>query len=171
MAKANDTVTTEPKVDQRGESYYVGIRTQTPMSGMRKFIPSATKEIFEWLGARGITAVGAPFLRYWVIDMKGPMDLEVGVPVDAPVEGDERVKAGVLPAGSYASLVYTNAKRGYSGNKALVEWARKEGLKWDRWDDPNGDAFAARYETFLTDPAEEADKTKWDTEVAIKLAE
>ena len=170
MAKAKG-FTTEPKVDRREASNYVGIRTQVPRSGMGKFVRSATKELFEWLGARGITSMGPPFLRYYVIDMEGSMDLEIGVPVNAPIEGDDRVKAGVLPAGEYASLVYTNARRGYAGNKALVEWARDKGLKWDRWDDPNGDAFASRYESFLTDPADEPDMGKWDTEVAIKLAE
>jgi len=60
---------------------------------------------------------------------------------------------------------------GYTGNKALVEWAAKNGVKWDRWDDPKGDAFRSGVEFFLTDPAEQPDRKKWETEVAIKLAD
>ena len=34
-----------------------------------------------------------------VIDMAGTMDIEVGYMVGAPLEGDERVRSGVLPEG------------------------------------------------------------------------
>jgi hypothetical protein len=40
-----------------------------------------------------------------------------------------------------------------------------------RWDVENGDAFAARVEFYLTDPADEPDQEKWETEVAIRLRE
>ena len=60
--------------------------------------------------------------------------------------------------------------KGREGNKVLVDWAKDNGIEWDRWDDANGDAFRSRYESFLTPPDTEPDYTKWDTEVAIKLA-
>jgi hypothetical protein len=53
----------------------------------------------------------------------------------------------------------------------LLDWAKSKGLAWDRWDDEKGDAFGGRYESFLTDPAEEPNPAKWDTEVAIRLAD
>ena len=97
------------------------------------------------------------------------MDIEVGFPVTTPLPGDERVKPGKIPAGRFASLIFQG--NGYTGNKTLIEWARDNGLKWDRWDDPKGDGFRARYEAYLTDPKVEHRKTKWDVEVAIKLAD
>jgi hypothetical protein len=33
-----------------------------------------------------------------------------------------------------------------------------------------GDAFGARFESFLSNPDEEPDRTKWETEVAIMVA-
>ena len=33
------------------------------------------------------------------------------------------------------------------------------------------DGFGARYESYLTDPADEPDMAKWETEVAIRLAD
>ena len=144
---------------------------QVPMRQMPKVIPSATTEVFQWLGARGIAPAGAPILRFHVIDMAGLMDIEMGVPVDEAVEGDDQVKAWVLPAGEYATLVYTGVKNGIAGTRALLDWAAEKGLKWDRWDDEKGDAFAARYETYLTDPADEPDTAKWETEIAIKIAD
>jgi len=79
------------------------------------------------------------------------------------------VTAGTLPAGRYASLIYTGS--GITGNKVLVEWAKVNQIAWDRWDDEKGDAFCARYESYLTDPRIEPRKTKWEVEVAIKLAD
>ncbi len=97
------------------------------------------------------------------------MDIEAGIPVAAPHPGDERVTPGALPAGRYASLIYSG--HGLTGNKALVEWAAAHGIVWDRWEDAHGDAFRARTETFLTDPKVEPRKTRWEIEVAIKLAD
>lgn len=160
----------DPKVESRNEQHYAGIRTQVPMTKMKNVIPQLLGEIFTWLDHRGIRPSGAPFIRYHVIDMKKLMDIELGVPVASPVEGDDRVSAGILPSGRYAALVYRGVKNGIKGNKALLDWGAENGLVWDRWDDKNGDAFGGRYETFLTDPAEEPSPAKWDTEVAILLA-
>jgi effector-binding domain-containing protein len=160
----------EPKLEERNEQQYVGIRTQTPVKNLQDVIPQLLDELFGWLGQRGIAPAGAPFIRYYVINMEADMDVELGVPVATAVPGDNRVSPGVLPSGRYAALTYTGVMNGIEGNKALIEWAAKEGLQWDRWEAENGDAFAARYESFLTDPAGEPDPAKWETEVAIKIA-
>jgi effector-binding domain-containing protein len=161
---------TKPKLEDRAEQHYVGIRTQVPSSKFKKIIPQFLDELFAWLGKQSVSPAGAPFMRYHVINMAGNMDVELGVPVASAQVGDERVSPGVIPAGRYAALVYSGVT-GIKGNKALVEWAAKSGIKWDRWDVENGDAFRSRIEYFLTDPAEEPDKKKWETEVAIRLAD
>jgi effector-binding domain-containing protein len=159
----------EPKIDERREQPYMGIRTQVPMKGMSKVVTKLFKEMSKWMKQQDTTAAGPPFLRYYAIDMSGEMDIEVGTPVAASLPGDGRVTPGVIPAGRYASLIYSGS--GYSGNKALVEWAKANRIMWDRWDDPKGDAFRSRYESYLTDPKIEPRKTKWEVEVAIKLAD
>jgi effector-binding domain-containing protein len=163
------TIIVQPRIDARTEQPYMGIRTQTPMKGMSKVVGKLFKEIGAWAKQRGLQPAGPPFLRYYVIDMAGEMDIEVGIPVEAPLPGDGRVAASTLPAGRYASLIYAGS--GYTGNKALLDWAWSNGYAWDRWKDPKGDAFRARYETYLTDPAVEPRKTRWEIEVAIKLAD
>ena len=50
----------------------------------------------------------------------------------------------------------------------LSEWAKAEGIVWDSWPTAEGDAFASRYESYITDPGEEPDPTKWETEVLIR---
>jgi effector-binding domain-containing protein len=161
------TIVGEPKIDNRAEKPYMGIRTQTPMKGMFKVVDHLSKELAAWLKQQRLEPAGPPFLRYHVIDMAGDMDIEYGIPVATALSGDEHVKAGMLPAGRYASLIYIG--HGLTGNKSLIEWAKANGLAWDRWDDPKGDAFRSRYESYLTDPKIEPRKTKWEVEVAIKL--
>ena len=87
------------------------------------------------------------------------------------VTGDDRVKPNIIPAGRYAELTYTGRNNAYKGNKALVEWARDNGVAWDRWDDPRGDTFRCRYESYLSDRLTDPDKATWRTNVAIKINE
>jgi effector-binding domain-containing protein len=162
---------TEPKLEDRKEQPYVGIRTRTPWTEFSSVIPQLLGEVFAWLQKQSMVPDGPPFMRYYVINMEAEMDVELGVPVVSTLSGDERVRPGVLPAGRYASLVYTGVRNGIAGNGALLDWGAEKGLVWDRWDVENGDAFAARVEFYLTDPADEPDQEKWETEVAIRLAD
>jgi len=159
----------QPAVDTRSEKPYMGIRARVPMRGMSGAVTLLFKEMATWVKRHAIEPAGPPFLRFHVIDMAGEMDIEVGMPVAAAAPGDERVCAGTLPAGRYASLIYVRS--GIAGNRALIEWAESNHLAWDRWEDARGDAFRSRYETYLTDPKIEPHKTKWEVEVAIKLAD
>ncbi|HEY4388357.1 MAG TPA: GyrI-like domain-containing protein [Ktedonobacteraceae bacterium] len=164
--------TTEPKITEREAQHYVGIRTQISMQEMGSgVIPQLHQEVFAWMQKQSVFPAGAPFIRYYVINMAGLLDIEMGWPVANALSGNERIHAGVLPAGRYASLIYTGIENGIAGNKVLVDWGAEKGLVWDRWDDANGDAFGSRFESFLTDPGDEPDLAKWETEVAIRLAD
>ncbi len=157
----------EPIIEQRPEKLYMGVRILAPYNGMRPQIEIARRELVSWFKAQGVAPSGSPFLRYHVIDMQGEMDVEYGLPVEAQLPGNDRVKPAVLPAGRCVSLIYSGG--GFQGNKTLIEWSRAQGLAFDRWDTEKGDNFRCRYETYLTDPKVEPRKTKWDIEVAIKL--
>ncbi|MFO7537814.1 MAG: GyrI-like domain-containing protein [Chloroflexota bacterium] len=163
------TTVSQPRIDYRTEKSYMGIRTQVPMKGMFQVVDKLRREMSTWLKQQGVEPAGPPFLRYHVIDMAGEMDIEVGIPVATVLPGDGRVSANVLPEGRYASVIYVG--NGLTGNKTLIEWAKANGIAWDRWEDPKGDAFRSRCETYLTDPKTEHRKTKWEIEVAIKLAD
>jgi effector-binding domain-containing protein len=159
----------KPKIDTRAKQVYMGVRTIAPFKGMSKVIQKLSDEMNTWVEEHNIKPSGPPFLRYYVIDMRGFMDIEFGYPVRKPLPDDGQVKAGVLPAGRYASLIYSGG--GISGNRALIEWVRARGMDFDRWDTEQGDNFRGRYETYLTDPKMEPRKSRWKIEVAIKLAE
>ncbi len=161
----------EPEVVERAEQPYVGISADVPIEGIAATADTLLPELFGWLGARGIPPACAPFLKYNVIDMNGRLQIEWGVPVAAPVAGDGRVEADVLPTGRYATLRY----RGHYGglmeaNAALLEWVAKQGLKLDAQQTPEGDRFRARVEIYVTNPAEEPDPSNWETVVAFLLA-
>jgi effector-binding domain-containing protein len=162
---------TGPRFEDRPEQGYVGIRTLAALDELPTVIPQLIGEVFAWLEARGVAPAGAPFIRYHVIDMARRLDVEIGIPVVSAVSGDGRVRAGVLPGGRYATLVFTGPPEGLMGaNKALLDWGKEQGVAWDRWDTEQGDAFGSRFEAYLTDPAEQPDRSKWETEVAIRLA-
>ena len=159
----------KPKIETRPKQVYMGIRTITPFKGMSKAIGRLSDEMNAWVEEHKVKPSGPPFLRYHVIDMRGFMDIELGFPFPKALPDDGEVKAGILPAGRYASLIYSGG--GISGNRALIEWVRSQGLQFDRWDTEQGDNFRGRYETYLTDPKIEPRKSRWQIEVAIKLAD
>jgi effector-binding domain-containing protein len=163
---------TKPKLEDRTEQHYVGIRTQVPMEEMGSgLIPRLHGEVMDYLKKQGVAPDGPPFMRFHVINMPGKMDIELGWPVASALPGNGRVSAGALPAGRYASLIYTGIMNGIAGNKALLDWGAEQGLVWDTYASDQGDGFGARYESYLTDPADEPDMAKWETEVAIRLAD
>ena len=162
-------VTTDPKIEARPEQPYMGIRLWIPSKELSGWTVKLSKELTKWMSKEGLEAAGPIFHRFYVINMGTEFDLEVGIPVATTLSGDERVKPNVIVAGNYANLTYTGRNNAYKGNKALVEWARANGIQWDRWDDPRGDAFRCRYESYLTDRLTDTDKAAWRTNVAIKV--
>jgi effector-binding domain-containing protein len=162
---------TEPKLEPRDEQPYVAIRAKVTMKEMSKVPPQLLEEVFAWMGKREIEPAGPPLLRFLVIDMMRQLEIEAGVPVAAAVSGDDRVQSGILPAGTYATLIYTGVRKGIEANAALQEWAAKKGIVFQTWEAENGQGWGSRVEFYLTDPDTEPDKKKWQTEVAYLVAE
>jgi effector-binding domain-containing protein len=161
----------EPAIVPRADQPYVAIRSRVTLQDLGRVLPPLHPEVFGWLGARGIAPAGAPFWKYNVIDMARQLEVEVGVPVAAVLAGDDRVLAGVLPDGQYATVRYTGHPDGLFGaTKALLDWAAGQHLTWDVTETAEGDAWAARLEIYETDPAREPDMDRWVTQLAFKLA-
>jgi len=92
--------------------------------------------------------------------------------VATAITGDERVQAGILPAGRYATLRHTGAPDTLvAATIVLRDWAAAEGLKWDVSQSADGEVWGCRLENYLTDPAVEPDLAKWVTELAYRLAD
>jgi hypothetical protein len=133
-------------------------------------------ELFGWLSEHGITPADAPFFRYNVIDMANVLVVEAGVPlaepVDALLDSDSTLFAGVLPAGRYAAVSHVgHPDELIEVTKALLEWAEREQVAWDVVPSPEGEVWGCRVEFQRTNPAEVPDMSKWETELAFRLAD
>ena len=161
-----------PEIVTRAAQPYVAIRTQVTMADLGTVVPPLNQEVFAWLGGHGTVPAGAPFWKYNVIDMAGELEIEAGVPVAAAVAGDDRVVSGVLPAGRYATLTHVGLPSElYAATKTLLDWAAEQGLTWDVGPSASGERWGCRLETYLIDPRQEPDMSKWVTQLAFRLAD
>jgi hypothetical protein len=79
---------------------------------------------------------------------------------------------GIASAGRYAVLRHTGPYDGLvASNAALLRRARDTGVALDTWDTPHGSAWRCRAEHYLTDPSQEPDPAKLETDVAFLVSE
>lgn len=162
---------TEPSITPLPERHYVALAASVTMPTLGTVVPPLLAEVFGWLGGRGTAPAGPPFFRYNVIDMAGRIEIEAGVPVAVAATGEDRVLAGVLPAGRYVTVSHIGAPDTLAAATAdLLHWAAARGLTWDMAPSPAGERWGARLESYLSDPASEPDPARWVTELAFRLA-
>jgi effector-binding domain-containing protein len=162
---------TAPRIVERAEQPYVAVSGRVTMQTIGA-IADRLPEVFAWLGARGLEPAGAPFFKYDLIDMERQLEVEAGVPVASVAAGDGEVVAGVLPAGRYASLTHVgHPDELVEATTALLDWAAQQGLAWDMTETPEGQRWGCRLEVYKTDPAEQPDMSKWETELLFRLAD
>jgi len=161
----------QPRIETRAQQPYAGIRVAVTMAGFPAAADSTFPALFGWLGASGVAPAGPPFIRYHLIDMAAELQVEFGAPVAAPIDGDGRVQPGIVPAGDYLVLRHTGPYDQLMGaNAALQEYAGRRGIRFAVSDAPAGQAWAGRFEHYLTDPAAEPDAARWQTDVAYLIA-
>ncbi len=164
---------TQPKVEVRGEQLYAAIRLQVSVPFGAVVVPS-NQAVNAWLASRGLAPSGAPFIRYLTTDMARKLDIEIGWPVASAVAGDERISTGVFPAGRYATLNYFGPYDGdglMKATAALLEWAKENHVTWKTSTIDNIEWWEARIENYLTDPGNEPDPQKWQTELAFLVSD
>jgi effector-binding domain-containing protein len=161
-----------PRFQQRAEQPYAAIRVRLPRKDIAKVVLPLWPEVYAWLAARGLEAAGARFIRYLVIARNATIDVEVGVPVSSEVDGDDRVRVGVIPAGRYVVLTHRGPYEDLADVTAgLLSWAREQGVAWQAHEEPRGTVWRARIEHYLTNPDEVPDPENPVTEVALLAAE
>ena len=74
------------RVESRPEVPYVGIRVVTPFRGMLGASDKLFAELSAWVEQSGVETLGHGLVRLHVIDMSGPMDLEVGLVTPRPTD-------------------------------------------------------------------------------------
>ena len=164
-------MSTELEIVDRPAQPYVAVRRTVTMQTFPE-IADRLPGLFGWLAERGVAPVGPPFFRYLVIDMERELDVEAGVPVAAPVDGDGEVLAGELPAGRYATTTHVgHPDELIAVTGAFQDEAAAQGLTFDTTETERGTRWGCRLELLLTNPAEQPDLNKWETTLAYRLAD
>ncbi|MEV3992018.1 GyrI-like domain-containing protein [Streptomyces sp. NPDC049837] len=178
----------EPVVVERAEQPYVFMRRSVTMDRFAE-IADRLPELVGWLAARGIEMADAPFFRFNTVDMKGESEVEAGVPIASPrgpsassassassssplpePEGD--IGVALLPAGRYATLTHVgHPDRLLAAAAELRKWADERGLEWDMREVDGVERWGCRIESYRTDPRVEPDPSRWETELAFRLAD
>ena len=158
---------TEPKIERRRKQNYVAIRMAVPIP-FGKYLQPAWDEVYDWLKAKGIKPSGPSIIRYLTTDMSKELDLDVGFTVDKAVKGDNRITADFLPAGRYATLLYTGPYKGiFKATVALLDWAKENKVKLNTSKKKGVEWWNGRAEFYFSDPATEKDPKKFQTELAF----
>jgi effector-binding domain-containing protein len=161
----------QPKIVLRGEQPYAAVRLQVAIP-FGDVIPSSFDGVTAWLSGKGLAPSGAPFIRYLTTDMSRKLDIEIGWPTASLVTGDRRITTGTIPAGRYAVALYTGAYDGLvDATAAFLKWAEENQVTWKKSTVDGVEWWDARLEHYLTDPAEEPDPQKWQTELAFLVAD
>jgi effector-binding domain-containing protein len=171
ISRRKEMPETEPKLEQRDAQPTVGITVLVSMAEVGSVLPPLIGEITGWLKKMGVTACGAPFFRYLVIDMEKNLEIEVGFPVDGTLPGEGRIQPSALPAGCYATVLHTGPYKNLRPATArLLEWAEKNGITWQTSARGEDLVWDARLEFYLSDPGE-TDEQKLLTELAFLTTE
>jgi len=160
---------TEPNLERRKKQYYAAIRMAVPIP-FGKYLQPAWDEVYDWLKEKDIKPSGPAIIRYLTTDMSKELDLDVGFTVDKAVKGNNRITAGFLPAGRYATLLYTGPYKGkgiFKATVALLDWAKENKIKWNTSKKKGVEWWNGRTEFYFSDPATEKDPKKFQTELAF----
>jgi effector-binding domain-containing protein len=164
---------TEPKIERRKKQNYVAIRMAVSIP-FGKYLQPAWNEVYEWMKHKKIKPSGPAIIRYLTTDMSKELDIDVGFTVDKAVKGDDRITVDTVPAGRYATLLYTGPYKGkgiFNATVALLEWAKENKIKWDTSKKKGVEWWNGRTEFYFSDPATEKDPKKFKTELAFKVKE
>jgi GyrI-like small molecule binding domain len=160
-----------PEITQRAAVPYAGVSAWVTMDAVGS-VADRIPEIFGSLGARGIAPAGPPFFRYHVIDMDRQLLVEAGIPVAAAAPDDGDVRGGTLPSGRFAVMTHTGGPETLvAATSALLDWGNARGLAFDVSQTDAGEKWGCRLESYLTNPAEQPDTSRWQTELAFRLAD
>jgi effector-binding domain-containing protein len=134
----------------------IALHDEVPRDKIGEWLGGAYEKIFTCLGQAGIQPVGPPFARFQFLDDR--VDAEAGVPVAAPVDGQDGFSSVRLPSGTAAVTVhvgpYDTLDQAY---QALRKWIAEQGYE----------TAGPWWEEYLTGPSEQADPAAQCTRVVM----
>jgi effector-binding domain-containing protein len=152
--------TTRVSVERREPKAAAVIHTRVDVAGIPTRLAECFPELMASLARRAIPVAGVPFVRYLTAP-PGEMEIEVGVPVPDRVEPDGRVEPGELPGGLVAVATHHGAyDRIAETYGAMMRWIGEHDRR------PVG----PMWECYRTDPQQEPDPSRWETEIVQPIA-
>lgn len=159
-----------PRLESGCSQPYIAIPIQAKLQ-VRSETVALIEELKTWISSRKLKISGPLFYRYWIMSYADePLTMEVGFPVCTGVDGDNRVKAGNIPTGTFATLVHCGHPDTIKRSADLLHsWAKQQSLQWRKHRQDNHNVWAGRFEFYLTNPANEPDPNKWRTALAFLI--
>jgi effector-binding domain-containing protein len=143
------------QVIERTAQPVASIRTKIKCDDISVALSELLPEVFEHIKAVGGKPIGPPFARYHALS-DTEIDIEAGLPVQAPIEAKGRVANSELPGGRIATCwhvgPYEKLTEAHTGLQAWLA-ARKLTARGGAW------------EVYWTDPGMVADKAKYRTQL------
>jgi effector-binding domain-containing protein len=144
----------------------IAIRRVVPMSelDLGRLFGATFPRLFAALGERGLQPAGPPFGRYH--EWGERVDVEIGVPVTAPIDSlpstaaDGELFASELPGGQAATLTHVGTYDGLpAANAELARWIEDQGLEpssglWESYRDDPGATPPSELRTEIVQPVE-----------------
>jgi len=136
----------------------LAIRSRVEPAGMPAAIGECAAAIYQYALQKGRAPTGALFVAYHGLD-GSLLDVEIGLPFETSMEGNNRIIASPLPGGQWVRCLHV-------GPYDHLPQAR---VALEQWLKANGRAAAGpRYECYLNDPQSTAPE-KLETEILIPL--
>ena len=136
------------------------IRFQIPPDQISGKLAEVLPAVYAFLAEHGIEP-GTPFSRYHSFSAD-EIDMEAGAPVPEPITGSGDIIAGELPGGTVATTWHVGPyDQLAAAHNALSGWFAEQKKT------PNG----GPWETYVTDPGQEPDPSRWKTQVFQAIEE
>ncbi|HVE93199.1 MAG TPA: GyrI-like domain-containing protein [Actinomycetota bacterium] len=149
----------EFEIRQELPRHAVTIRKVVGNSEVAQAFGECLPKVFGYIQSKGGAMSGPPFGLYHSFS-DDKMDMEAGLPVEAPVEGEGEITSTTLPGGRVAATWHVGPYEQLAqAHESLRRWVDEQGLR------PAGPPR----DVFWTDPGQEPDPSKWRTEVVLPV--
>jgi len=135
--------------------HIASIRVTVSMAEIGKTMGEIFPEIMGYLQKIGSYPTGPPLSLYHN-HYENAMDVEVGIPIAAPIPEEGRITSGITPEGEVAYTLHNGPYKTLpTAYNAIMTWFKENGkeFSWPAW------------EIYLTGPQKESDTSKWRTEI------
>jgi DNA-binding transcriptional MerR regulator len=117
MLREGPPITYEVRLRETQPQPAASVRGRTAWAEIGSFVASAMMDVVGVVTAQGARFAGPPYTAYFNADSsEAEIELEVGLPVDEPIEPEGRVGSTIIPGGLVAATVHggpsANGSRG-----------------------------------------------------------